>query len=150
MKKLFAIFLILAMLIPMGLVAQAETVTIKPFYVLSNDVEGNVKYIYQRPKTWVNKAKITDDAENMPVLFMSYNSTSIKASAKALYEDFSKRPVGTRYLGYAAMATMLKETVVDVVDMTRGVNISSRWLDAFLKEYKSLGGELDGIIVDLE
>jgi hypothetical protein len=85
MKKLFAIFLILAMLIPMGLVAQAETVTIKPFYVLSNDVEVNVQYIYQRPKTWINKAKLTDDAENMPVLFMLS-----KYAVRAL-DDFVKQ-----------------------------------------------------------
>ena len=155
MKKIMALglsVLLLATSFPAS-AAKTETVTQKGFYIVNwNDLEEvdgyTFDHVYHMPFTWVNTAKL--DQDPLPVLFKCYNTSNIQKVAKLMYEDFSKRPEGTRIFNYAAMATILKNTVVDVVDMEKGVALSVKWLEALLAEYKALGGELDGIAIDLE
>ena len=156
MKKLLALFLtvvLLTALFPARFTAQAESVTKKGFYMVNwDDFEevGSYKfdYVYHMPYTWLNTTKA--DHDPLPVSLVCYNTSNVKTAAQRMYEDFSKRPEGTRIFNYSALATILKENVVDVVDMEKGVAISRKWLDSLLSEYKSLGGKLDGIAIDLE
>ncbi len=155
MKRTTAIVLTLVMLvslIPMGIVAQAAEVTVKPFYTVNwNAPEGDVKYIYGMPSSWTNKDNITDStAANSVAVSVGSYGTNITTIAQKMYEDFSQRPAGTRYFNFAAQQTLFIAKCKDVVDIRHGVELTKNWLDALLAAYKSLGGELDGILIDLE
>ena len=56
MKKLLALFLALAMLLPMGIVAQADEVETRPYYLIQwgNTLEEQT-YVHSLPFFWVNK-----------------------------------------------------------------------------------------------
>ena len=54
MKRLLVVLLILAMVLPMGLVAQAEEPAKKSFYALTADeaYASDFDYMYRRPHFW--------------------------------------------------------------------------------------------------
>ena len=158
MKRVLALLLtvlMLAALFPASTVAQAETVTKEGFYYVNWDRsfdDGIYEYVYAMPYTWINSSNLKDDTQqvNIGVYFKDSSTSNIKTAAAKLHEDFSKRPVGSRYLNLAAMGTVFTRFVEDAVDMEKGVALVKDWVERFLDEYKSLGGELDGIAIDLE
>jgi hypothetical protein len=66
MKKLFAILLIVAMLVPLGITAQAEEVEKKGFYLVNwgdfgpadEDVTKNFTNTFYMPYIWFNSTKL--------------------------------------------------------------------------------------------
>ena len=156
MKKITALFLTLVMLVslfPLGITAQADQVTTKPFYMVNWDQpEGDVKYIYGMPGSWTNGGKIDPtktNADSVSVLIGGYGS-DIKTAAENMKASFDKRPAGTRFFNFAAQRTLLISTAKDLIDVRHGIELTKNWVDAFCKEYKSIGGQLDGILLDLE
>ena len=158
MKRVFALVLsvvLLVALFPASIVAKAETVTKEGFYLVNWGREfsaGDYDYVYAMPYTWINSSNYNSDSEhiNIGLYFNGYSTSNIEAAAEALYEEFSKYPVGSRYINLAAMASVFNVCVKDAIDMEDGVRLVADWVDRFLTEYKSLGGELDGIAIDLE
>lgn len=154
MKKFFALILtvvMLATLFPASVVTHAKGGE-KPFYVVNWSAPGNKKqYIYGMPGSNVNEDKITDStaADSVAVTVGSYGS-DIKTIARNMKEDFDKRPAGTRYINFAAQRALFLAKCKDLVDLRHGVELTKNWLTALLTEYKALGGELDGILLDLE
>lgn len=58
MKKQLVLLLVLAMLLPMGLVAQAEETEIRPYYMLNWDrFEEEFSYVYDMPYFWAFPVK---------------------------------------------------------------------------------------------
>ncbi len=147
MKKLFAILLVLAMLIPMGVVVQAEeAVETKPFVLIQwQGFESELSNVYQMPFFWANSGKL-DTPE--PIAWQ--NDYSIDGIAESLKEEFNSRPDGARFLNYCLVPTAFKNREEAVVFVDEGVKISQDWLHLFLTEYKSIGGKLDGLVVDVE
>ncbi len=149
MKKLLALFLILAMLIPMGIVTQAEEVETKPFYLVTWDnMPTEMSNVYQMAYFWVNEGKI-NNVESC-VWYSEADSYDISEIAAALKEDFNSRPDGTRYINFTLAACMFHNLAEDVVFVENAVPKVQQWLDAFLKEYQSIGGKLDGLVLDME
>ena len=155
MKRTIAVILTLVLLVslfPVGTVANAEKVTVKPFYMVNwSEPEGDPKYIYGMPGSWTNEGRVTDStaADSVAVSVGNYG-TNLKEIAKNMYADFSKRPAGTRYFNFAAQRTLFLAKCKDIVDIRHGVELTRNWVDALCAEYKALGGELDGILLDLE
>ncbi len=156
MKKLLVLILsaiMVAALFPANVMVRADgNVTDKPFYLVNWEApQGDVKYIYNMPSSWVNESKITNDTtvESAPVT-ISGSGSDVKVAAKQMYDMLSKNPAGTRYFNFNAHRTLLLAKCKDLVDMRHGVELSKNWLTALLTEYKALGGELDGILLDLE
>jgi len=158
MKRFLALiltFVLLVALFPAKLVARAETVTTKPFYYVNWDRSfeaGEYDYVYAMPYTWINTGELKDDVEqiNIGVYFNGYSTSNVEAAAAELYDEFKNYPVGARYLNLAAMGGVFNRFVDAAVDMEKGVELVRDWVIRFLDEYKSLGGELDGIAIDLE
>ena len=157
MKKTIALLLTLVMLLaifPASTVANAETVTKEGFYFVnwngSADDYVDYDYCYVMPWFYTSKSSIKADSTSISVNVGLYNSSDPKVIAQRMKEDFNNRPKGARYVNLNTLTDTYKACVKDVVDMTRGVTLLYNWLDEFLAYYKSIGGELDGMAVDLE
>ena len=159
MKRVLALFLtvlMLATLFPASIMAQAETVTKEGFYLVNfgRDVEKKeYDYVYTMPKAEISSNMFDANTKsiNMSLYFNDgFYINNIEAAAKKLHEFFSDRPAGSRYINLAALPTVFKHCVKDAIDMEDGVRLVADWLNRFLSEYKSIGGQLDGIAVDLE
>ncbi len=155
MKKLFAIFLILAMLIPMGLVAQAEEVEKKGFYLVNwggfdtidPAVAESFTNTFYMPYYWSNSAEIKAGKANAycPAL----GASSIPDLAEGTKELFDTYPDGARHINFTMVATAA-HALGDVCFLDAVVPLVSGWLDQFLTEYKRIGGKLDGLVIDVE
>ncbi len=159
MKRVLALILtvlLLAGLFPASIVAQAETVTKKPFYCLNFDRgfdTGDFQYVYWTPYTWINKDTFNSGSEYINIgLYFSgdYSTADVDDAAAEMYDEFRNRPAGTRVLDLSAMQTVFTDCVRDAVDMEDGVRLVREWLNRLLDAYQALGGVLDGIIIDLE
>ncbi len=160
MKRVLALILTVLMLValfPASVMVQAESVTKEGFYLVNWDremdhVDYKYDYVYGMPYTWIGSDKYNSDSEqiNIGLYFDGYSTSNIEAAAQRLYEEFANRPAGSRYINLAAMASVFNVCVKDAIDMEDGVRLVADWLDRFLAEYKSLGGKLDGIAIDLE
>lgn len=150
MKRIATLMLTLVMLImllPVG-AAEAETVTKKPFYTInSSALESEFEYVYALPNFWVNGSKLT--GESLPISVSGYGST-IPTIASSMKDDMNARPDGARYINFSTLAIAFNNLHEDVIFMDKAATLIAAWLDEFLAEYSSIGGKLDGIIVDLE
>ncbi len=150
MKRFIAVFLTLVMvfaLFPAGsqlVMAEAER---KPFVVLNmSDSEEEFENVYWLPFFWAYP--ITAETEWPRV--HCYGVTFEAELAEALKEDFDARPAGARQFQHCLLQTGFAARVENVVYFDKAVEIVREWTEDFLKEYWSIGGKLDGIVVDLE
>lgn len=149
MKKLLAILLVLAMLLPVGLVtpAQAEEAERKGFYVLNwGGFETQYPNIYDLPFFWAYPLNENSTEGKISWLDVS----DISQLAQMLKEKFDAQPEGTRYINYNLPQAAMPAVPELVVYHDKAEKIIYDWIDAFLAEYKSIGGLLDGIVIDSE
>jgi len=148
MKKLLALLLILAMVLSMGLVAQAEEPAKKlPFYTInwSGNFLSDFDYVYDMP-FFYSPSNVKKD-----VLDVSWNGArTIPTLAQALKKEFDARPDGTRYINFAALANAMGPNDELYLYHEKIMGLTKAWLEEFLAEYKNIGGKLDGIILDIE
>jgi len=155
MKKIFAFFLILAMLIPMGLVAQAEEVEKKPFTLVNwgafEDIDPEIvksfTNTFYMPYYWSNSGKIKAGEANAYCPAMG--ASTIPDLAACTKELFDTYPEGARHINFTMVATAA-HALGDVCFLDAVVPLVSGWLDEFLTEYKRIGGKLDGLVIDVE
>ncbi len=149
MKKLLVILLILAMLVPMGTVVHAEeAVETKPFYLLQwTTFKSELSNVYNMAYLWTYPAV---EGELMKVSYPYKKTTDIHEVAQNLKNYFDGRPEGTRYINFDPVIIAFRGLAEDVVYVEKGVKAVQDWLNAFLPVYQSIGGELDGLVVDAE
>ena len=150
MKKVFALFLVLALLIPMGLTANAAEADVKPFYMVTWDEEGageGYTNVYPMAIFWSTLSRFTEDEAH--VFFRWKGGSTIDVIADRLKDLFDTFPEGARYINYNSLSTALMGFKEDIF-LDKGVPIMVKWLDGFLTEYKRIGGKLDGLTIDLE
>ncbi len=78
------------------------------------------------------------------------DSTDIKRIAQLMKEEMEGRPEGTRIINGAGLCNTLLHYASDIMYLDSGVAIVRDWMEAFLTEYKAIGGQLDGIALDME
>ena len=162
MKKIFAFMLVLAMLLPMGLVPVANAegeVTAKPFYTLNwNDIDNSV-YPYLDGLVWArfntsgDKATIKLDGLSNVLLVYNENGLDENAAmqiAQKLKTIMDARPEGMRYLHLFYPRKVYALKVEAEIYMDYGVNQLKALTEAVLKAYKEVGGKLDGLVLDVE
>ena len=149
MKKLLALFLILALLLPMGLAVQAEpaeSVEIRPFAHLNwTDYESDFTNVYYMPFFWSNSNKAAQG-----IAYVSWGVSDIPALAAKLKKQFDEYPDGSRFINFCLVHDSIHGNIEDVVFMDKAVPIVSGWLEEFLKEYSRIGGKIDGLFVVVE
>lgn len=149
MKRIIAIALaavLLLALLPLGLLASAETVTAKPFYTLNcSELWNPEPFVFERIR--FSSPKITEDYK---YLVSAYGAKDIETIAQITKEEFDKRPEGTRYIMLDLMTKAVHGLVEKNVYFDKAEAVIKGWVEEFIKEYHRIGGKLDGITVDLE
>ncbi len=154
MKKFWTLLLAMALLLPtlLGVIpassAEPAAVEKKPFYMINFNAPGEIEgvdNIYGLPQFWHSSTKVTDE------LHVLYSGTyNIKEIAAIVKEDFNARPDGTRYFNFSCTQAIFGPSAEDVVYLDDVAAACEKWLLVFLSEYKSIGGKLDGIVLDTE
>ena len=149
MKKLLVILLVVAMLIPMGLVANAEgTGEKKGFYLVNwSTVDGDYSNVYKMPYFWSNASQIKAGDANVTCADLGGSSIPVIAANVKAY--FDKVPEGARFINFCMPHDAVHQ-LAEYCFAEKAAPLVSAWLEEFLKEYKSLGGRLDGLTVDIE
>ncbi len=150
MKRIIAMLLVLtciAVLIPAGTQVDAAAVTKKPFYMLNWEpvlwLDGD--YVLDAPYF---SASYSTGASSPRI---SWNNVSdIKQLAANLKYDFEDRPEGTRHIYLDQPFRAITKLTEDYVYFYKATASVKAWVEEFLAEYKRIGGELDGIFVDVE
>ena len=151
MKKRIAILLILVMVLPTCLVARAENANkeIKPFYLVNwNDATG---YDYVYGAVYIRFKDYKEGSYGVTA-YVNWNgeySENIISIAEIVKAEFDKRPEGTRYLKILRQIDQIVEPEY-MIYLDKGAQLYARWFEEFCKEYKSIGGKLDGVSIDLE
>ena len=151
MKRAFAILMVLALLIPMGVVSSVNgaQVPAKPFYMVNWQAEKtNYDYVYEMPMLRSNVNTITDKTTSLHIFdFVGDRNATMEQLAQNLKKTFDTYPEGARYINFPMMVEVLAE---DKVYMDKGTDLVKKWIDEFFKEYKAIGGKLDGLVCDVE
>ena len=151
MKKFLAMLLVLVMVLPMCLVAEAGEIdsNAKPFYFVNwSSVEKyNLDNSYDAFMVWMRQPQ--KGAESLYCTAMNAEcEASPVGLAAGMYEKFASYPEGTRYLYISS--TAMAHLAVDNIFMEEGVELTKAYYKELITEYYILGGELDGAIYDFE
>jgi len=155
MKKLFALLLCLALLLPMCLIANAEAAyTAEPFYMVncsSVDPE-QFPYIDDYPSLHFSQIgdKIRVSYGGTMLLYGSYTDEDVTKMATAMKQVLNARPEGMRWFCPWGINSVMEVGTVAEVYMDHSVDQVKELFTAFLKKYKEIGGLLDGLILDVE
>ena len=146
MKRALVLFLALAMLLPAVFLQPAKAaVTKEPFYVLNWEKvdKGNYDNIYLAPLFWT--------AASVDYKVSWSGASSFADLAKKTKELFDTRPEGTRFINFGFPPRIyLSDHVENYVYMDEGLDMLWTWFSQFLSAFSSIGGELDGVILDTE
>ena len=153
MKKLLAVLLAMALLLPMtmGLQADAAETEIKPFYLVNwsligdEDVE-NYSNVYPMAYLWADSSQMKDGIVKIGCKFGGSTPEAIAKSIKARFDTY---PEGARYINVSPLQTALR-TQGEVCFLEKGVPLMRDWFEEFLSCYQAIGGKLDGFTVDIE
>ncbi|MBQ8881762.1 MAG: hypothetical protein IJ030_06310, partial [Oscillospiraceae bacterium] len=150
MKRTLAILLTLAMLLSMalsmGVVAGAETVTAKPFYGLGWSDINRVKFPNLEGLTGVTVKNLGNGT-----LGLTYaDKTDVKEIAASVKRTMDRLPVGMRQLALFGTGEAFYLAPEDAIFMDKGVGQLKALFTEFIQEYKRLGGQLDGLVLDTE
>ena len=154
MKKALVLLLTLAMLIPMGLVPTASAATAtpdKPFYVMGWSDFDQKSYPYIDGLYQINFGYVGD---RITLSGITHSSDDFEdqclALAQKIKTNMDARPAGARYLHTWAPAKAYRLAPENALFFDHSVDQMVDIMDMLLKKYKEIGGQLDGIVVDLE
>ena len=152
MKKILAILLALAMVLPMCVAVNAADTNVerKPFVLSNSDDLGiDDKNFYPKVTFWSTASYVTEDSIKVaaPMCGGGKNAIEIAENLKDHFEDF---PEGTRYIRDLSMRVAMETLAEDVIFMEKGVEVAKKWFTEFLEHYSEIGGQLDGIAADVE
>ena len=149
MKRLFAIIMVIALLLPMGMVSHAAEAEVKPFYLAQwMDFDGDYSNVYWMAYLWTDSEGLND-----PLTCNVWNWNGVRdipSIAQTAKEKFDAFPDGARYINFCMVQTVFHALVEDAIFVDKAIPLVQQWLEEFCKEYKSIGGKIDGLICDLE
>ena len=156
MKKLLALVMALALLVPMALtpVAQAEDFTKRPFYVLNWSQVDNEKFPHIDELLTTNVKYIGENARfeygGVSLLYGSYTDDELTEMAQAMKAEMDKRPEGMRHWTIFGVAQFMRIHAQNVLFFDTAITQLKELTTAVLKRYKEIGGKLDGMVLDIE
>lgn len=153
MRKLLSVFLMVTMLLPICLPANAaqSSTEIKPFRITnSTDLETDFDNFYPKIHFWSRASDeyITDDSIRVSV--PGVGGKTPKEIAENLKPIFDEYPDGMRYLRFTALRAAMVYHLEDTIFMEKGIRIMKEWWEEFIYHYKSIGGKIDGVVADVE
>ena len=150
MKKILAILLVLAMVLPMCVFTHAadSNVEIKPFY-MSNSLD-EFDNIIPKVHFWSDDSEKYVTEDHLKVSAMGVGGSTPQEIAENLKPIFDAYPDGLRWIRFSSFRAALLTLKEDEIFMEKGAKLIKEWVSAFVKHYKSIGGKLDGFSVDFE
>ena len=152
MKKLFAIFLALAMLIPMCLSVQADEIAKQEFYIVNWEEGGgygDVENVYYTPYFWTDGEKL-EKTGKYTVSCPAVGGGTPEAIANNLKALFDTYPDGARYVNFTSPIASPIRRLSEICFQGHLVPQVVEWMERFFAEYARIGGKIDGIISDVE
>ena len=159
MKKALALLLALAMVLPLALTqpAKAAATPDKPFYALGwSDFDQNTYQYLDGLYTlnWGNTGgtirlsslNYDENWEEDP----SKMEAEALAVAKTMKANMDKRPAGARFLTTFGCAKMYRLAPENALFFDFAIEQMTVIMDFLFKAYKEIGGQLDGLVIDLE
>ena len=151
MKKFLSMLLVVVMLVPMALVANAETVTKKPFYGMSWSAVDESQQDYIRKGYTVN---IMQDAKTKKFYcqlpYMGTSVTDMDQIGRIIAAEMDRLPEGTRHLNLNGFAHIFRQDVEDVIYLDNGAAQAKKLFTALIKVCKKYDAKVEGIILDFE
>ena len=153
MKKILAICLVLAMLVPLcltNLTVQAEKTAVKPFYGVT---WGGVDTDRFDNLAGMPSMYFYIDSKGEPYFIYGNKNSSIHGMSSIAMEvkkEMASREEGLRYMQMLHPIDAFGNNVEDTIFLDAGVAQAKALVVEFFAEYKALGGKLDGLIMDLE
>ena len=145
MKKSLAIFLTLVLLLPMCLVTPADAVETKPFYMVSwSAFKSDLSNVYPMAYFWTDRNTIK---EGQTPFVGNDNISQLAENTKNALNNY---PDGARYILFTLPMSAFQKLAVDACILDDAIPVIKDWLSQFLKAYKSVGGKLDGLVIDTE
>ena len=150
MKRILAAILTLVLifaLFPAKTTANAAKLGDDPFYCVNfNDIDSDLPNVFFLSYFWAYPInEDTEWAQNS-----CYGTSHDEILAEKLMDDMNSRPKGTRYIQLCLAQTAIHSLAEKVVYHDKAVDLIKRWVDSFFDYYKEIGGEIDGVIVDVE
>ena len=153
MKKVLAICLVLALLVPLcltNLTVEAEKTAVKPFYGVTWAGVDRDRFpnLAGMPSTYIYW-----DANGEFYLYYNgkySNQHGMTAIAMAVKESMDSRPEGMRYMQFLRAASAFGYENEDLIWLENGTARTKAVVSEFMRVYKEIGGQLDGVIMDLE
>ena len=156
MKKVLAVLLVMAMLIPMGLSvpAKAEEIKKDPFYVLSWTGFDQTKYPYLKGMATPGFSNVGENVKlsfgGFGIQYGSYTDADVTALANYIKSVMESRPEGMRYLRPHSNGTMFGLAPEHALFMDFHVGQMAELMDVLFKKMKEIGCPLDGVVIDTE
>ena len=151
MKKLIAMLLILAMVLPMCFTATAADpkVEIKPFNISTSLKEG-FDNIWPKIHFWSRASEDYVTEDGIRVSVPGVGGSTPKEVAENLKPIFDEYPDGMRYIRFTSFRSALLTLLEDSIYMDKGAKVIEDWFREFISHYHAIGGKIDGISVDIE
>lgn len=150
MKKLVAFCLAMALVLPflisVGPVAGAESYTEKPFYGVGWSDINRIKF--PNLEGMITIGVSVDSKDELRIGFNGKRDPmEIAKSVKTLLD---KMPEGMRYILLAGTANAMDWHVEDAIYLDAGTEKLKQLFTDFIEAFQSVGGQLDGLILDTE
>lgn len=146
MKKFITLLLVLALLVPMCLVANADTAK-KSFYAVtwSNEIDGlsNVDNLVN-----INIEMLGENVRFGSLIYSQYTDEQVESMAKSLKAKMDGRVEGQRYIHFFGPANTMA-LVEKSVYFDAAVTQLSEMADKLFAKYKEIGGEVDGAMMSM-
>jgi len=157
MKKVFAILLTLALLLPLGLVptvsAEGE-VKVEPFYALGWSDFDEKTYPYLDGLVTSSFSNIGDMAKmsygGATITYSQYTDEEVTKLAQKLTDALNARPEGMRYWTLFGPSKIMKLAPEKALFMDHGIDQLYNMVDAVMKKMAEQGAKIDGVVVDIE
>lgn len=156
MKKVLALLLVMAMLIPMGLTvpAKAEEIEKDNLYVLSWTGFDQTKYPYLKGMAAPSFSNIGENVKlsysGAGMQYGSYTDADVTALATVLKTTMEARPAGMRYIRLHGNGGMYGLAPENALFMDFHVGQMAEIMEDLLKKMKEMEAPLDGVVIDTE
>lgn len=154
MKKMLAILLAVMMVLPLcvGVTAADSKPEVKPFVMVNTeDVGVTFDNLTYKILFWSGSSEKYVTEDHLKVDAMNgvggKTPTEVAENLKPVFDEF---PDGTRYLRLMSFRSALVGLLEDHIFMEKGLALWNSWFHEFITHYHSIGGKLDGVVVDVE
>ena len=146
MKKIITLLLVLALMVPMCLTANAEAEK-KSFQAVTwgKPIDGysNIENLYR-----INISMVGSFVNFGGLVYGSYTDEDVTALAERMKNDLNARPEGQRYIHFFGPSYAM-ELIENAVYMDEAATQLIALADALFAKYKEIGGQVEGAMMSM-